>query len=396
MREAGSSLNSLKSFEIHLQDTSNSSFMATALDNALIVLLASCPVLRSLTFSGHLSHKLLQSMGQACPSLSTLISTGADQTDLAYLQTMLQLQPTLLPHITTLTFEDVTEAFTIPDISGNHKIESLSLSCCSWWTDAHWRAIPRNLKFWRCMSIESGPPALPDGRKLLTCLQNLEMDDLALCMPLSVVAKLAISAPALLSITTTAHPDHTATLMIRCAIKPETAVTTAANLFLLHPSLAGPAFNDAYLYCFCKHRGGGAALQVAINALPRMTCVTRCILRNLVPGELRPMLACFPDIRELEIRYSPELSGGELQEVSMCTLLTVLKLRACDNLSSMAVLSLCHVLPSLKSVECCGCVLLDETSMAECNQLLHRHNLHVELSLVTADECDEHAYTDDV
>lgn len=359
--------------------------MAAALDDALVGLLSTCTALTSCTFSGHPSHELLQNMGKYCPLLATLSITGVGRDDLPYLRGMLQLQPSLLPNISSLSFLDMSGGFRLPDISGNHGIVFLDVHGCHFSTDAHWLLLPRNLEVLRCRIILSGPPSLADGTMSFQSLKRLEVHDCAPLIPLGAIAQLAANAPSLVSITAQMNCKDKGEFFVMVELTQSTASSTSAHLSLLQPMLTRHALDSAtFLVDFSQSDAQDSLLSV-ISALPRITGVARCKIQVCNPGELGPLLVCFPDIQELQIQTAAGLDDVELQEIAVCTSLTTLNLHSCHNITIMGLLSLCHGLPGLRSVTCCGCVQLGEDLISVCVQLLRKRGLLAQVVEVPLD-----------
>lgn len=122
-----------------MEDTGRSAVTAAKLDDAMISLVSACPALTSFNFHGHLSTAILRVLGARCPLLTTLTYIGPRQADHAYLKQILLLQPSILPHISSLTFQDCKEEFyNLPDMTGNISITSLRLDKFIFESDAEW------------------------------------------------------------------------------------------------------------------------------------------------------------------------------------------------------------------------------------------------------------------
>lgn len=387
VREVGAALTTVTSLTLHVEDSAGNRTTGAVLMTALASLFSACPVLRSFGISGRLSPALMCTLAGACPLLSTLrvMFAGAD---LPYLQASLLLQPTLLPNITTLTFEEPSPGFQLPDISSNHTVHALELRTCSFVTHAHWLSLPPNLRTLSCSGLEGGPPAAVNGRASLASLRSLQLD-LHVPVSLHVLAQVLRAAPSLQDITPMVGDSEGDTLAIHCHLKQSTAAKTIDDLALLQRTTQGSALRTAFICIDCTEREdvqGSSSLCGTIADLQCMPGTTRCGILGLTPGELAPLLGLFPDLTVLEIGMTDGFSDVELQDVAVCTSLTTLALSNCDSVTPMGLLLLCQRLPRLRKVTCHACAELGRQDLEGCVELLRKTGSKAELHVLEEED----------
>lgn len=384
VRQAGIGLNTVTNLVLRLEDTSGRTMSADILSEAIAVLVTACPVLRTLSFQGHLSSALMRCLGEACPQLSTLILVGSCSRDLTYLQdTLLKSQPTLLPQLRSLTFLDCKPDFysQLPDMSNNDSITSCSLPGCTLDSVADWLCLPRHLRHLRVGSIEEGPPGLAGGGSLLSCLVSVQTEGRWRLRPL---AKLLRAAPSLtdLKLSPEIASRHFAAPRILIKLKETTSDSSSSDLSLLqHMMHVHSSLGDAHYTLFIAKREvqDQAGTRSYLANLPCMTGIKKVDFRGVEPSELGPLLNLFPNVVKLGLLYMNEIDDVELQSVAACGKLAHLDITACQRVSSVGLLSLCLLRPTLQRVVCHDCAKLSRSAIIVCEQLLRKHGLQTRI-----------------
>lgn len=354
-------------------------------------LVLACPLLSSLIISGFcLPEALLRTLGDACPLLTGLTITGAGLSHLPYLQhTLLLLQPTLLPQIDTLDFCTCEPDFQIPDMSHNDSILHLRLDSFIFQDIRQWLCLPRGLQHLASGPFLVGPPDLDNGGPCLGSLKSmhaeLDLDWIDTPFSLHALAQFFRATAALTEFALDIWEERAA---IAVDLTGPAAAANAADLLLLCESAeVHGAIKDALFAINCGEPGhGDIPFQHLIPALPRMTGFTQCRFENVLAGHLASLLGVFPDVEDVRLVSLGDLDDVELQDVAKCTKLTKLHLSACNRVSSMGLLSLCHSSPMLRYISLRLCDGLKNPAVEGCKSLLLKHGLQVEIKDVSGGE----------
>lgn len=361
MRKVGACLSTVTALDLCYMDTSGNAVSVAALCQAMGLLLDACPSLKSLTSRGHLPTAFLRKLGAACPHLSALTMHN-EEVDLLYLQRILMLQPTLLPHVTSLSLPRLQRA--LPDMSHNTGILSLEMQSFIM-QGAHWLSLPGKLQRLKCAAMHEGPPLCADSTDLLSNLLDIEFDSIS--MPLHEIAQLLREAPF-------PHQIRDCRLNILCSVSP----SIATDLLFIHQEMQmGVVKRFTYDLRFEIPRRE-AWSPTLMSTLPRMTGVTRCTLdcRN---GNILPMLRAFPDARNVIISHCAALGNLELHTLAALAKLESLQLMYCDNVTPMGLLALCNQLQGLVCVDFVGCAMLHGPELGVCVGLLRQYGSKVKI-----------------
>lgn len=382
VREAGAALHTVTGMTLMLRDTCGSAAATAALSEALCTLVSACPSLKTLTSHGPMSPEFLHSLGQTCPQLSALKSHATSK-DLPSLQRVVQLLPSLLPQLTSLTLLAYNPSHTatqdIPDMSGCTGVLSLDMSKCSISILSHWPSLPPNLQHLRCSEVTVGPSAglvYP-----LSSLISVTVEQGSI--GLNVLALLLRVAPALqLLQAATVNDAVDPSLIIDCTLD---CPSTSASLSFVNQQMGRCCLQHS---AFAISYGTGwdrSLIQPSIAAMPCMISVTRCIFNQVDPEDLPLLLQVFPIVQHLTLSSPQDTDDIGIQDLTLCSRLSCLELEFCNHVSPMGLVSLCQRLPMLRHVICDECDLLRAPDLARCQKLLRRHGLEVEM--VCADMC---------
>lgn len=168
VHEAGPSLSTLTSLSLLMEEdwpTGNSSTAITAaLSNAMTTLVGACLALTAFSFHGHMCPKFLRHLGEMCPQLKlAFVDSNPDHQE-EQLKFMLLL-PSLLPHVTSLTFENRRGDYESPNMSSYSSITSPNVYSFTFSIEAEWLCLPPNLKHLHCFDAEAWPPASSDAER---------------------------------------------------------------------------------------------------------------------------------------------------------------------------------------------------------------------------------------
>lgn len=381
MREAGNRLNSLTSLSLLIVDNRHggSTLTTATLDEAMIKLAGLCLSLTSFTFTSHLPAAFLQTLGQSCPQLRqlTYACTGADnQTDLNH---VLSLQPSLLPHLTTLTIHADIVEYKLSDMSCNPSITTLHLPAFTLKTKEEWLCLPPKLQHLKCYSFTAGPPLSPGRSSLLSELLSLELRVQPPNFTLHTISQLLRAAPAFQQLKCLPPPN-----MLSCSIDfdlhPSSAAETAVDLSFLNLKMELPFIRNATYSLSGMALGTGQSHSSVITSMPRMTGVASFRAMRLHPGDLGLLLKAFPDATDLGLHSCHGMTNVELQELAAgCLQLKNLMLAQCPSVSPVGLFSICQRLPQICQVMCANCPLLGELALQECEQLLRLQGVHTKL-----------------
>lgn len=361
MRKVGACLSTVTALDLCYKDTSGSAVSAAELCQALGLLLDACPSLNSLTSLGHLPTAFLRKLGQACPLLSALTMHN-EQVDLLYLQRVLMLQPTLLPHVTSLSLPGLQ--LELPDMSHNTGILSLEMQRC-FMQGTHWRSLPRNLQRLKCAAMYEEPPLCADSTDLLRSLLDIQFDSIRL--PLHAVEQLLHKGPF-------PHQIRNCSLTIMCTVAP----SLAADLSFIHQEMQmGVVKRFTYDLRF-EASSREAWSPTLLSTLPRMTGVTQCAF-DCRRGNLLPMLRAFPDAKDVIISHCAALGNLEMHTLAALEKLERLQLNYCDNVAPLGLLALCNQLRELVRVDFVGCAMLHGPGVGVCVGLLRQYGSKVKI-----------------
>lgn len=384
---AGQSLSTVTTLVLGYENTTDSTFtwridkrnnnlMATTsaeMDEALAMLMNSCPGLTSLNFSGQLSIQTLTLVGGACPKLHSL-TINADDKQPKYFILVLMLLSDLLPRVTSLSLPNFCY-LPLAYLSKNVGIVYLDIGGHTLTCDADWKALPPHLQFLKCDEIQVGPPVLPRGRKFLNSLLHLEATEPGI--PLHIIIQILHAAPNLQSIKD-GHYPVTSSSGVHIGIELEWS--TAADLSYLHQRLeAGLTLDALYSFGTVCEREAGRSVQPLTDALPYMTHAAMGSFSYFLQPELGSLLKALPSLTSLDLCNPLCIDDIGIQHVAVCPQLTTLKLMRCKDVSPMGLLALCQQLPKLHSVHCTFCCLMVEPFVGRCVQLLERQGLHVKI-----------------
>lgn len=366
MREAGASLSTLTSLFLNVEDTGVSVVTAAALDRAMVLLVSACPLLTSITFSGELTEAFLRVLGERCPLLSTLSFVCPVPENPAYLQQLFRLQPSLLPHITCLTLDNCCEVSSLPNMSTNISIRTLSLESFSLLNEAEWLSLPPNLQHLECGHIQTGPPMSTVGRVLLGSLLVLEL--LYPVLSLQAFVQLLRAVPSLKEMKSQ-HRGRDC--RIECNISISEDSNTGANLAFLLGRMENPTIGHAIYVVDCSREDTRASLCPVIATLPILGQASWCELTHATFAELGLLLKIVPNATHITLTKC-EVTDVELQALAVSVQLTTLKLIRCPKISPIGLFALCQRLPRLLKVVGFKCPLLEGTALETCVQLLRQ------------------------
>lgn len=375
MRKAGPALATVTCLELHYEDTGSSTVTAAELGQAIAAMVGSCPALLSLRcLEGHLTPSFLQALatlGDVCPSLASL-EVYASAEDGPYLKQILQLQPSLFPHVSKLTVQ--ANECNIPDLdlSSNISIVTLTLSGIYFQDGENWRLLPPNLRFLECSSFASGPPAIPsNGTASLRFLQSVMIRS-GFITPLESLARLLQAAPAL-QVLTTQHAPYDR-FFIQCIPGP----TMLSDLSAVRERTDFQLVSTATYWLDCGSVTDTEPLQQFFETLPRMTGITRVHLDQCLPEDVGLLLTVFADVEHLQLRID-SFDDISLAAVASSLQLVTLTLSDMTSVTPMGLLALCLRLPTLRSVTCEDCSQLTVPALEECTQLLREYGVLVSL-----------------
>lgn len=368
LREVGPALSKVKDLVLYLKAESGSAVTASLLDESLALLVGACPMLSRLKSQGRLSQTFLRHVGEACPLLTELTILSESQ-DLPDLQKVLLLLPSLLPNVDTLWLplhrlhrrQDV-----FPDMSSNTGLRNLYLHRCIFDSEKSWQCLPPKLLTLECFAIRQGPPATGPGGQLLHSLLGLSVA-CHVPMRLDSLAQLLRCAPNLKVITD--NHGYGGLHTIDCTFNPPTA---AADLSTLRGRMEIDAIKHA-VYRFGYNEEYDVMLfPPLLAALPCMAGVERCEVQYCLSSDLGPLLAVFPDVRELSLLGMEEMGDVGMQALASCAKLTSLTLEGCSKATPIGLFALCTRLPGLCSVVHNTCTLLKAPALDSFKQLLQR------------------------
>lgn len=332
-----------------------------------------CPSLTSLCLTdGLLPATFMRALGRCCPLLATF-NIRKRNTDPAYLQLVMQLQPSLLPQVRHLVIFCVGQL--LPDMSKNTNITSLHLSDYIFRSEAEWLRLPPGLKHLQCLNMMEGPPRSDaDGTALLGNLHRLTLDS-TLGQPLHALAKLVHATPAL----------EIVEVDVRCAgvhfqIACQLEQSTAADLSVLHGRGDILLLVEASYHFENPLETDQSQVLRMVQALPCMTGVRSCELEGFQSAVVSEMTAKFPDAENLALSFPYGLDDVALKAVASCSKLVSLELVWCEMLTAVGLTALCMRIPSLRSVTYKSCIGLDESSVDHMKQVLREYGLVVEFA----------------
>lgn len=385
LREVGPALSKVQDLALHLKDDSGSAAIASLLDESLALLASACPMLSRLESQGRLSQTFLRHLGGACPLLTELTIMSNNQ-DIPYLVEVLLLLPSLLPNVNTLRLplqHRMRPEDNCPDMSSNTGLMHLYLPYCML-NSSSWQCLPPKLLTLECFVICQGPPANGPG-DLLGSLLGLSVT-CKVPMQMGSLAQLLRCAPNL-EVITANHGDvglHT----IDCTFNLPTA---AADLSTLLGRMEIDVIKNAvYSFGYFKDDDDSLPFPPFLAALPCMAGVERFEVQNCPSAHLGPLLAVFPDVRELSLLCTEDMGDVGLQALASCTKLTSLTLEGCSKATPIGLFALCTRLPGLCSVVHKTCTLLQAPALDSFEQLLQR-NIILQEVVRTGDNEDEDA-----
>lgn len=366
-------------------------------EQALSVLLSFCPAVTSFITDKHLSAASYRYLGQACPLLTSLtINRGWD--DLPVLDQLLQLLPSLVPRLVYLP-NPFGEAEELDDMSKHAGILSLDVSrICFHHKDgnhmeAEWLLLPPKLQHLVCGGILGGPPPLRNGAPLLGSLLTVRVTG---SLYLDALGRLLRAAPALQSLGAVQEGESCPAERdkgfdaqdLALTIQSPFTLSIAVDLALLQQRLdAGLCMNATYFFCGeqeqpsflgCRHKGPQQSLHSFVSALPCMTHVTKCILKDCWLPDPTPFFMRLPSLRILSLS-DIDIDDSGLHAVAACVGLQKLQMYTCNNVSTDGLYELCRLLSSLRHVYTYDCALLPASSLSQFAPLLDRQNLCVEI-----------------
>lgn len=350
--------------DLYMEDDLSSDVHTAQLSQGMVSMASACPALRTLISRGPLSTGFLQRLGQNCPHLS-FISIHAEPEDVPYMHRTVPLLPSLLPHITSLSFPYLGgPGSELPDLTQHSHITTLKITSFTFEAVGHWRRLPPNLQYLKCCKILAVPAASFGGaRRVLGSL--LTLGTRVHVMPLEDLNQLLRAAPVLQELSTTGGENF----LIEC---PLDSSSMAFDLSFLHQRMqAGTRMNGILRVEGSQGRAGGAASQaLLISQLPRMTLVKRCSFTGVSHADLRCLLSMFPNVEELVLDSFRGMSDAQLLDLAACVHITTMLLEFSSRVSPQGLVALCQRLPALRRFRCGGCTQLRRAALAGCAQLL--------------------------
>lgn len=375
MQEVGSALDTVSNLDLYIEDTCSSSVTPAVLGQAVAALIIKCPALLALRYSkDFLPMVFMQNLRDACPLLTTLELWGRGQ-DRVHMQQLLHTQPVLFPQISKLIFGACN--YSLPDMDMSHNTSVLTLVLDGWYfrSASHWLCLPPNLQMLEYLNdIDVGPPiTLADGTASLPTLLSCTVGEESVTY-VDVLAQLLRAAPSLCAIQSKGNPEIAQILI-------EPSLTAAADLVFVHGRMDLELVRNA-AFRFNSGPWDQASHLSFIAYLPRLTGITRCQIVYSSATYLQPLLAAFPDVKELYLLECKGLEDLGLCDVASCRQLLKLRLFAQPCLTPVGVLALCLRLPALRSISCERCDQLTPLSMAPYLQLLKGYNDSVDANVV--------------
>lgn len=338
-----------------------STVLTLELECAMVLLVSACPALTAFSMEGRLPLTFLESLGRACPLLSALTIIHHQVTDMAYMQSVLLLQPAHLPLINSLTFNDSQRGCKLLDMSKNKSLRSVSIQHTMIETETDWTFLPPRLQHLTCDSFK----VVPSAGHFLGALVSLVIDSYSI--QLHLVAELLRSAPALQELRKQGR-EGTDEICISCEIN---TTTTAVDFLLLHQRQT--VVRNATLTVI-RTSEAEEALLLLLSSLPCMTGFTRFTLGKCHGYLLSHMLSAlprlFPDLQQLTCYMC--MGDIELSSLAACGNLRKLYLARCSTITPMGLIVLCMRLPGLSFVECERCRHLTKSALMTLAQLLQR------------------------
>lgn len=391
VQEMGASLHTITSLELHVHVVFHEGQSTSELDAALAMLFRSCPALTSLNSEEQLSVPIMTSLGQACMSLSSLNIPCPEESNTARIQKAMVLLPTLLPQLTSLTFQQrhpqhpdhsqhSTIDYKLPDVSNHTGVRTMDLQGHVLRAES-WARLPHQLQHLRSEYLSEGPSVCADEAGLAVCASLLSIKTHFVDMPLPALAQLLRAAPSLQTLKA-AHRKN-ASPTIKCSLLPSTPSDFSILLQHTQMDLVG---NAVFLFDFSNSVLNAPALRQLIAALPLMTGASKCEIISLQAAALVSLLRRFPDIRELTLTLKglDDVGNDELQAVAVCPHLVSLKLKCSSRVSITGLISLCQRLPRLVKIACQRCPRLTAPTLEYGAKFLERQTgLVVEMVDVT-------------
>lgn len=357
------SLSTVTSLILSYQQSGGSSVTTFYIQEAMGWLVSACPSLKSVRIQGHLPMSFFCSIGSCCPFLSAL-TLEADDEELAYLQKVVLLQPSLLPNISSLVLLGIR--YSLPNMSQNTGILSLEMPDLGMTDESCWSRLPSNLKHLKCGSLNAWPLPCDASTDLFSSLLSLEVRLIA--TDLHALTLLLKEAPCPRQI-------KQCRFGILCTVDHH----TAADLFFLHQQMqVGDIGKFDYEIC-CDWRGTADDwVPQFLSNLPCITGITQCVL-NCMDANLLPMLRAFPDLEAVNISHCNALTDLELHSLTACRKLQSIHLLRCHSVTPMGMLALCCQHPGLRMVGFDACEMLRGPQLQLCVQLLTRYGSQVEV-----------------
>lgn len=357
VKETGSSLSTVTNLGLIYEQQIETTH---ALDEAMVMLVKACPIMKNLRGMERMSQFFQQRLGEVCPLLCGVSMSTRDYA-LDCLQKFIDLQPSLLPQLSSLCLPGMNNL--LPDMSGCVGITDLQLGSY-FGLDSQWLILPPKLQKLRCALMFTGPPHVAADGIALGSLLNLEFNEGA--VNLHTLAQLLQAAPSLTSLQKKCQPE----VCIKCVLDASMAADLRLVLDHTYKGVKDAVFfivNDA------EKR---LDMQALLASMPRMDGVKKCKLQvqDLNLSDLGPLLKMFPDVQELSILYLFDMGDTELLLLTACKKLTWLELEVADEVTPTGLVSLCQTLPGLKTIRCTDCAQLKgyALQLAEYGQLVGR------------------------
>lgn len=364
LQQVGAALSTVTTMDLYMEDDLSSEDRTVQLSEGMVLMASACPSLRTLISRGPLSTAFLQRLGQNCPHLS-FISIHAEPEDVPYMHRTVPLMPSLLPHITKLSFPYLGggPGSELPDLSQHSHITTLKMTSFTFAAVSNWRRLPPNLQHVKCCKILAMPAASFGGaRRVLASL--LTLGTRVTVMPLEDLNQILRAAPVLQELSTPGGENF----LIECSLDSS---SVAFDLSFLHQRMqAGTRMKGILRVEGSQGQAGGAAQALLISRLPRMTLVKRCSFTKVSHAELQRLLSMFPNVEALVLDSFRGMSDSQLQDLAVCVHITTLLLEFSSRVSPQGLVALCQRLPALRRFSCGGCTQLRRIALAGCAQLL--------------------------
>lgn len=368
MIEVGSSLSTLTSLRVFLQNTSGSAIAVSLLFEALAKLVGGCPCLKHMHSQGKMTVAFMRELGHVCPCISHLSITANDD-EIPHLEQLLLLQPSFFPLVKSISFPGLHTA--LPDMSANDSILSVQLKDFRLTSNAGLANMPPKLQHLSLDLLLHDPKALVGVRNICCSLHSLEL----VSSPdvfLHEFTEFLRAAPALKVIKTLS--SDVPFMSINCCM--ETAADVASDLLVVRGYVGIDIIKNAHFFFnLDEWKESVGCMQSVIASLPRMTGFTNVEI-ECNEDELRPFLNVFPDVQKLGLQCCYKLDDAGLQVLTTCQQMTHLYLSfCCVKLTSCGVNTLCLHLPRLFNIICSDCHGSTEAACESCNKMLERQGL---------------------